>query len=407
MNNQIRPLFLENQIQHYTWGEQGNTAFIPRLLGIPVQPNTPYAELWIGTHPLAPSFVRLGEKKSLLTKVISENPEAILGERVIQRFGPQLPFLLKVLSAAEALSIQVHPNKKQAEVLHSRDPDHYPDANHKPEIAIALNGLKALAGFKSFDETVAVFEQFPEIAEFLGHVARTLPLEPVDGKKWVRSVYLTALRRSEENPKQLSKLLQRLDKRIAATFSGQDFLRELYADLRQKYNDDVGLLSLFLLQFIELKPGEAIFIDAGVPHAYLKGTIIECMANSDNVVRAGLTPKFKDLAAMEEIIEPAPHPVPVYRPDPKADEIVYAAPAEEFRVVRLNLVAGQTKKIEMHDSVAILLVLTGCLEVFWNSGGAENKVTIRRGESLLIPAALEKIRLSAQENVLAFAVHVP
>ena len=406
-NDLIRPVFLENSIQNYSWGERGPTAFIPQLLGIPAQPDTPYAELWIGAHPTAPSQVVLEGKKVPLHKWIAENPEPILGERVVKKFGPQLPFLLKVLSAAEALSIQVHPNKEQAERLHARDPEHYPDANHKPEIAIALDGLKALAGFKSFEETVAALKEFPEIAEFLGERAALPAPDPHARKNWVRRVYLTALRRSEENPAQLRQLLLRLDARFSSTPSDGDFLQKIYLELRQKYGDDVGLLSLFLLRFVELKPGEAIFIDAGVPHAYLKGNIIECMANSDNVVRAGLTPKFKDVAAMEEIIQPEPQPVPVFGASPEAEEILYRTPAKEFRLVRLNLNPGQRKKIENPGSLTILLVVTGRLEVVWHSGAGENKVFVARGESLLVPARLGEFSLSARDHCLVFGVSVP
>ncbi len=406
-NDLIRPVFLENSIQNYSWGERGPTAFIPQLLGIPAQPDTPYAELWIGAHPTAPSQVVLEGKKVPLHKWIAENPEPILGERVVKKFGPQLPFLLKVLSAAEALSIQVHPNKEQAERLHARDPEHYPDANHKPEIAIALDGLKALAGFKSFEETVAALKEFPEIAEFLGEGAALTGPEPHARKNWVRRVYLTALRRSEENPAQLRQLLLRLDARFSSTPSDGDFLQKIYLELRQKYGDDVGLLSLFLLRFAELKPGEAIFIDAGVPHAYLKGNIIECMANSDNVVRAGLTPKFKDVAAMEEVMQPEPKPVPVFGASPEAEEILYRTPAEEFRVVRLNLNPGQRKKIENSGSLTILLVVTGRLEVVWHSGAGENRVSVARGESLLVPARLGAFSLSARDHCLVFGVSVP
>ncbi len=158
---------------------------------------------------------------------------------------------------------------------------------------------------------------------------------------------------------------------------------------------------------MELKPGEAIFIDAGVPHAYLKGNIIECMANSDNVVRAGLTPKFKDVMAMEEIIQPEPQPVPVFGASPEAEEILYRTPAKEFRVVRLNLNPGHRKKIKNSGSLTILLVVTGRLEVVWHSGAGENKVFVARGESLLVPARLGEFSLSARDHCLVFGVSVP
>ena len=134
-----RPYRLHNQIQHYAWGTRDNDAFIPHLLQFDPEPGVPYAELWIGTHPKAPSQVELPDgSMMLLHDWIAQEPRAALGKAVHARFGG-LPFLFKVLSAAQSLSIQAHPNKAQAETLHEQDPAHYPDDNHKPEIAIALD----------------------------------------------------------------------------------------------------------------------------------------------------------------------------------------------------------------------------------------------------------------------------
>lgn len=401
------PLFLENQIQHYAWGDRGEQAFIPHLLGIPAVPETPYAELWIGAHPVAPSLALWEGKKIPLNDLVAERPETVLGKRVVQQFGPQLPFLLKVLSAADALSIQVHPNKKQAKLLHTRDPEHYPDANHKPEIAIALDGLKALAGFKSFEDTVQTLKAFPEIARFAGNVATEVSFgekQPSRVGHWVREVYLTVLKRSEENPGELEGLLRQLDKRLAFVSSRGDELAKWYVDLRQKYGTDVGLLSLFLLRLVNLHPGEAIFIGAGVPHAYLCGNIIECMANSDNVVRAGLTPKFKDVAAMAEVLAPEPEPIPVYQPDPAAELTVYNAPIEEFRVTRLNWPSGRIQKMETKDSVQIFLVVTGEFLLFWGEG---EHIVVQKGQSVLVPATVGRFKLEAATEGLAFLVDVP
>ncbi len=410
--NLWQPVFLRNPIQHYSWGERGPGAFIPRLLGIRSEADTPYAELWIGAHLKAPSRVVLGDKEIPLNEWISEHPEAILGRRVVQKFGPQLPFLLKVLSAAEALSIQVHPNKAQAQRLHAVDPVHYPDANHKPEIAIALDGLKALAGFRNFDEIIKILREFPEVAELAGKQAvsvvrgqETVPDE--EKAHWIRTIYLLLMQRSEKNPQKLREALEKLDNCLLGKSNLPIFLRELYPELRDKYGTDVGLLSLFLLRFVDLRPGEGLLTRAGIPHAYLRGNIIECMANSDNVVRAGLTPKFKDLDAMAEIIAQNPQPVPIYHPEPNAEEVVYSAPIREFRVVRIKWTEGKSKSFNTRDSVHIFLVIEGAVEFLWKSSSTENKLMVRRGESLLIPSTLAEFRLLARQKSLAFLVNVP
>ena len=146
---ETRPFRLLNKIQHYAWGARNEQAFIAKLLQLEVEKDKPYAELWMGTHPNAPSAVEINDQEKIpLDRFIKQFPKEVLGQKVIERFGVQLPFLFKVLSAGEALSIQAHPNKEQAAMLHQRDPEHYPDDNHKPEIAIALDQLTALVGFR-------------------------------------------------------------------------------------------------------------------------------------------------------------------------------------------------------------------------------------------------------------------
>ena len=152
---------LKNTIQHYAWGSKNADAFIPHLLGIEVENNKPYAELWIGTHPKAPSIVVDSGNKILLNKFIELYPTEILGEATARQFNNRLPFLFKVLRAAEALSIQTHPNKIQAEELHRLDPVNYPDDNHKPEIAISIDELTCLLGLRSFFVINSGFTDYP------------------------------------------------------------------------------------------------------------------------------------------------------------------------------------------------------------------------------------------------------
>jgi mannose-6-phosphate isomerase len=142
---------MQNPIQNYDWGTRNKEAYIPQLLGIDAKPDTPYGELWLGAHPKAPSMVWVDGELTPLDQWISAHPIEVLGKAVARKFNGQLPFLLKVLSAGEALSIQAHPNKAQAKILHATDPLHYPDDNHKPEIAIALDSLTALVGIKPYD----------------------------------------------------------------------------------------------------------------------------------------------------------------------------------------------------------------------------------------------------------------
>jgi mannose-6-phosphate isomerase len=419
-----RPYLLKNRIQHYEWGTRDEEAFIPRFLGIETERNRPYAELWMGAHSTAPSEVDLNGSFFALDRLISRYPKEILGHQVCKRFSNTFPFLFKVLSAGEALSIQAHPNKSQAEALHKRDPDHYPDNNHKPEIAIALDSLTALVGFKSYPAILKTMKAFPEIADFIGgkiltrlkshkessySPQRKLLKEPSSTlqKELLRDLYSTLIKRSvtdrEELERSIDKLYQRLSKSdLKVGEEGQIFLR-----LRQKYpGADPGLFSIFLFNLVHLNEGQGIFIGAGIPHVYLKGNIVECMTNSDNVVRAGLTPKFTDIEALMDILTYETEPVPILGRRNDFKEIVYQTKVPEFQVTKRKMEAG-LEIVEVTDNKPeIVLILKGKIRFRWGSC-MECEETFRQGQSILIPAFLEKFALQAASHSEIFKVEVP
>jgi mannose-6-phosphate isomerase len=403
------PYLLLNRIQPYAWGARGEEAFIPRLLGMEAEPDTPYAELWMGAHPNAPSEVVVGGARVSLRQLIAEYPREILGEAVTERFSGTLPFLFKVLSTAESLSIQAHPTKEQARRLHARDPEHYPDDNHKPELAVALDSLTALMGFKPFSGILETLERYPELADFIGKeiagrakgAGRAAPRRQ---KALLRELYATLVKRSVAHAEKLVAATGRLARRLEAS---ADSLREeerLFLELREKYSGaDVGLFTLFLLNLVHLKEGQGVFIAAGIPHAYLNGNIVECMANSDNVVRAGLTPKFKDVETLVNILTYEMGPPPIVAGDATAAEIVYRTPASEFQVSRLRMQQGQEGVESTGGGPAVLLVTKGDVLIRWEGG----ETKLRRGQSVLIPAVLEAFSLFAETPVELFNVTVP
>jgi mannose-6-phosphate isomerase len=402
-----RPYLLDNQIQHYAWGTRGKEAFIPRLLGMEPEPDTPYAELWMGAHPNAPSHVVLDGERVSLRQLIDQHPREILGQPVVERFSGQLPFLFKVLSTAESLSIQAHPTKAQARRLHARDPEHYPDDNHKPELAVALDSLTALTGFKLFPGILETLARYPELAEFVGReitdeLKRAERADAQRQRALLRELYATLVERSVDQPEDLTAATGRLAERLRAS----NDLREeegLFLDLREKYSGaDIGLFTLFLLNLVHLEEGQGVFIDADIPHAYLEGNIVECMANSDNVVRAGLTPKFKDVETLVDILTYEMGPPRIIEPDAAA-EVVYRTPAPEFRVSRLRLEPGQERAESTGGGPAVLLVTRGDAGIRWTGGETE----LRRGQSVLIPALVEAFSLLAETPVELFKVTVP
>jgi len=404
-----RPYLLRNRIQPYEWGGRGPGAYIPRLLGIEAEPGRPYAELWIGAHPSAPSQVELDGALVPLPDVIAGQPEAILGPGVVARFGSSLPFLLKVLSAARPLSIQVHPNGAQAQRLHARDPQHYPDPNHKPEVAIALDGLRALAGFKPFAGILEALERVPELAGLAGPALCRDLAAGANASPLVQQVLLrrlcTSLIESADDEEGLQAALGRLEGRLRGQPQPLAAEEALFLDLRREYpGPDIGLLVLFLLNLVHLEAGQGLYIGAGVPHAYLQGNIVECMAASDNVVRAGLTPKFKDVEALAEVLDCEPGPARILEGAPGAGEIEYATPAAEFRVACWRLQAGDVRREATHARVQVLLVTAGEVHLAWRGPG---EMALRQGQAVLIPAFVGAYTVAAGSAALVFRATVP
>ena len=409
---QPRPYLLKNKIQHYAWGTRGKHAFIPKLLGEQGSGDTPYAELWMGTHPNAPSEVFLNGSYVPLGKLISQYPVEILGKEIKKKFSGKLPFLFKVLSAGEALSIQAHPDKKQAVLLHAKDADHYPDDNHKPEIAIALTSLIALVGFKPFPEIRQNLRNYPEISNFIG----TNIIEKFEDIKQpsaqevrylVKLMYSSLMNKSITDNEKLTRAIEQLENRLEKS---NRFIKEeekLFLDLKGKYGIDAGLFSIFLLNLIHLEEGQGIFLAAGVPHAYLKGNIVECMANSDNVVRAGLTSKFKDIKTLVKILTYDTNPVSILKLNSDKYQTIYNIPVQEFQVSRYKISADQKIIEKSKNRPNVLLIIDGNISISWDSEMESMQENFYKGQAIFIPAILDEFRIKSLSPVTMFKVDIP
>lgn len=384
---------LTNKIQRYEWGERGETSFIAKLLDMHVSANIPLAEMWIGTHPLGTSELIYGGKSVLLSDLVQRYPLEILGQRVASAFLSQFPFLLKVLSASEPLSIQLHPSKAQAAMLHQNDPTHYPDSNHKPEIAIALERLHALAGLRDARQITTLMTEHPALSAFVEFEAISDQPEPKQPKLTFQSLMRNAMKK----PDQLAQVIDQL----AAAFQQKDSLsyrEKLFLEMCAKYPGDVGLLAIFFLKLHSLNKGQAMFIPPGVPHAYLKGNIVECMASSDNVIRAGLTPKFNDIPTLIDVL--TDQQAILYSPD--APSYAYPAPVTEFRLWKFEMATGK-KLGESNNSVRVFLVMNGQIRLTWLDGGLD----AGRGQTILAPATLGSLEIECLENCEIYKVDVP
>ena len=377
---------LDNTIQDYAWGSK--TAIL-QLLGFENRDDKPLAELWMGAHPKAPSLLCLenGEKESL-GSLILESPEDVLGNEAVMTFGNRLPYLFKVLAAGSPLSIQAHPNLEQARTGFERENGEgipldafnrsYKDNNHKPEIICALTEFHAMRGFKPTAEISAAFKKIavPEIREAVSRLDR----EP-DIKDSLKNFFSVLMQLEETAAAEL--ISNAID--AAAEFDEGVWIKR-FAEL---YPGDIGILSPLYLNIVTLKPGQAMFLPAGELHAYLQGTGIELMANSDNVLRGGLTPKYVDVPELISTLTFESGEPEILLPRPvNAAESVYDTAASEFclSVIELNDTYRPETGEKLPMLPSILICMEGSAEINDETAVQSARLAIGRGESLFITA---------------------
>ncbi|KVI00150.1 Mannose-6-phosphate isomerase [Cynara cardunculus var. scolymus] len=478
---------LKCSVKEYDWGRIGLDSLVARLFlrncNDKIEESKHYAEFWMGTHASGPSFI--AEEKGVgnvsLKSWISKNPE-VLGDTVVDKWGIDLPFMFKVLSVAQALSIQAHPDKELAGLLHTLKSNVYKDANHKPEMVLALTEFEALCGFISFEELETVLESVPEIMEVVGgaYADEVLPVnEEAKEAQFLRSIFIKLMSAgSKVVSVAVSKLINRLDKEnkvpkymslallmlcldhISSREDGKDdegldvFLQlqeesmrrstaggvtglkerideaaprflvqvfvsrfrvlslrllvgppsspslwqpignmvvigyptsvlgdiapddnsffssnqtrqltskeELALKLEKQYPDDIGVIASFLFNHVRLNPGEALYVASNEIHAYVGGECVECMATSDNVVRAGLTPKNRDVKILCSMLTYKQGPPEILKGVPvNAYTKRYNPPFEEFEVDRCMLDQGASVVFPAVPGPSIFLVLSG------------------------------------------------
>lgn len=351
------------KLQHYDWG---GFHFLPELLGQPAPSERPCAELWMGAHLGAPATLLLDNQEIPLPELIAADPERWLGRSVCRQFDKQLPYLFKILDVHKMLSIQAHPSIEKAREGFWRENEQgipisaanrvYKDSNHKPEVMAALSGFWLLHGFKSPQDIEAELTRVSELQALLEHFAHR------DTAALYRHIML--MPQSE-----VDALLLPLRARLEPLFIAGDLPKsspDYWAALAFRDFElpgghcDRGVFSIYLLHLAFIPQGQGIFQAAGVPHAYLEGQNIELMANSDNVFRGGLTPKY---IAVEELLDNLVfEPTPLRLIEGRAlnnVETVYPTPAPDFELSRLELSAQQSYHFKAGAGPEMLLVLQG------------------------------------------------
>ena len=365
---------LANTVRPYAWG---STTAIPELLG--TEPTgEPQAELWMGAHPGAPSRIDRGGGETALSQVIEADPEGELGAATVRAFGPRLPFLLKVLAAASPLSLQVHPDLAQAGEGFADEEErgvpidaphrNYKDANHKPELVCAITEFDGLCGFRDPIRAADLLSGLD--VDSLKPYVDLLHAHPEDAA--LREVLTAVLGADREEMARTVAEATAACTRLGGAYAP-------YADIAHHYPGDPGVIAAMLLNHVRLQPGEALFLGAGIPHAYLNGLGVEIMANSDNVLRCGLTPKHVDVPELLRVVRFEPSDPGVLRPEASPDgEEVYETPTDEFRLSRYVLPEGGPRRDLTRPAPQILLCTAGAVR----AGEHE----LRPGQSVFVPA---------------------
>ena len=385
MNQGLIMQKLINSVQNYAWGSK--TA-LTDLYGIANPNNLPMAELWMGAHPKSSSKIEdaSGQVRSL-RDVIEADKAALLGDKVAQRFG-ELPFLFKVLCADQPLSIQVHPNKQASEIGFAKEnaagipldaaERNYKDPNHKPELVFALTPFLAMNAFREFSEIISLLQP---VAGAHNAIAHFLENPNADALSQLFASLLNM--QGEEKSHALAVLKAALDSQQGEPWETIRLISEFYPD-------DSGLFSPLLLNVVKLNPGEAMFLFAETPHAYLQGVALEVMANSDNVLRAGLTPKYIDIPELVANVKFVAKPAAelLTQPVKNGAELDFPIPVEDFAFSLHDL--SQTETTIAQESAAILFCVEG--EATLHKG--EQHLVLKPGESAFVAANESPVSVS-------------
>lgn len=379
---------LKCSCNQYPWGKTGSDSLSARLCAkqpgwdgegprdktFKIDEKTPYAEMWMGTYPVLPTY--LANSGEDLQDFLDAHPVELLGQSTIDKFGhSKLPYLPKVLSIAKALPLQIHPNKALAKQLHEKNPDQFTDPNHKPEIALALTEFEAFCGFKPLAHIAKLME--------LEALKRYMPkiTKPEMDDQQLKAVVRNMLEADDETVKSTYQALTSLD---GGEFDGDEYIPTLAPRLAEQYSqsDPGNLVALILMNYLVLQPGEGIYIPADGIHAYLKGDIIECMARSNNVLNTGFCPR-----AERDNVEPfcsaltfTPHSPEEcmlkqqsYSKAKQGKTVKYAPPLAEFDMLATTLKSGEKEELGKVNGPGILLATKGSATMKANEKTVELK----------------------------------
>lgn len=399
-NRQVfcRPFTFIPGIKNYDWG---STSFIQKITGRNELLGEPAAELWMGSHKNGNSLVVIVDGTTngmvdtmLFSEFIKSSPEAVLGEGCSKKYGNELPFLFKLLAAEKPLSIQVHPTKKEAEEGFAREETtgipynarerSYKDNNHKPELIYALTDFYLMKGFRLFDEICANLKNYCPSVFSLANIDSSVQAESAEVREdVVKKLFISLLDIEEEKLKPIIDNV--LD--TYRSINKEDITKSVLEKLFQDYKYQPGVIAPLFLNTFKLKSGDAMFLPAGEMHAYIKGAGFEVMANSDNVIRGGLTSKYVDKKELLQIASFKESSVLPLKPEQIGNEAAYPVEAQDFLFSVINLDEGEYQTND--ENIALYFYYGRNCTVKWG----DRKKTFITGESFIIPGCMEKINI--------------
>ncbi len=390
---------LTHAAQHYAWG---SPTAIPELLRVPAD-GRPLAEAWFGAHPSAPATLVLPDGPVGLDAVVAADPPAALGEDVVARFGPTLPYLMKLIAADRPLSLQVHPDRDLARAgfaaedaagipLDAADRS-YKDTNHKPELVYALTRFEAMAGFRAPRRAGELFTGLD--APLARRLRARLAADPSVGG--IRTVFHALLDpAARPDPEAVAAVAAACAARLAAGSPSPRADRTVVR-LQAAYPGDPGVITSLLLNPVTLEPGDALFVPAGAVHAYLSGLAVEIQASSDNVLRAGLTPKHVDVAELLRAVDyVAAPPIRIAPERFHGATVVYYAPVDDFELSVTTVTDDATHPLPGRGP-RILLCLAGTATVATSEDGT---LTLTQGQAAFVPASDGRLTITGQGTVV-------
>lgn len=407
MNSLIYPpklMLLKGEIQNYPWGGKN---YISKLL----KKNTTKvncAEYWLGAHSSAPSVITTKEGDKPLDKYLNENLSESLGNETLQKFG-KLPFLFKVLDVKKMLSIQVHPTKKAAEKGFKLENElgipidaphrNYKDDNHKPEIMIALSEFWLLHGFLSKQKLNIVLNTVKEFESLI----------PIFKKEGYLGLYKKVMNLTDEEN---TKILKPLFDRILPLYKAGKLKKNMpdywaakaVLSIESNTSFDKGIFSIYFFNIVQIQKGDAVFQDAGIPHAYLEGQNIELMANSDNVLRGGLTKKHVNVKElMKHVCFKETIPT-ILKGDLQKDglERIFKTTAKDFELSKIIIPVSKTY-ISKTKTPNILMLLEGQMKI--KEHKSKSFFVLSQGESVFLKANC-KYEISAISKVTIYKAKV-